>query len=101
LNYFIEIKFNFLEQQINSLPIINKQKSLPQNLKSLPKLKEKSASHHMTLAEKKLNHFQKYQLSTISTTSNINSPSSSTQSKPKENNKIPPKVHLILIKIIT
>ncbi len=82
------------------MPIINKQKSLPQNSKFSPKLKEKSASHHMTLAEKKLNHFQKHQLSR-SSSSNINTLPSSTKSKPKENIKIPPKVHLIFIKIIT
>ena len=43
--------------------------------------KEKSASDHMTLAEKKLNHFQKHQQSK---TSNINTIPSSSKSKPKE-----------------
>ena len=47
-----------LEQQ-KSLPLIlNKQKSLPQNLRTTVKLKEKSASDHMAIAAKKLKHQQ-------------------------------------------
>lgn len=60
--------------------VIKKQKSLPQNLKPS---KPKSASHHMKLAEKNLNHFQKSQLS--------NSIPSSVKSKPKENITVTPK----------
>ncbi len=39
----------------------DKQKNLSKNSKILVKSKEKSASHHMTIEEKKFNHFQKQQ----------------------------------------
>jgi hypothetical protein len=80
----IKLKFYFLGQQKDSSLLMNKQKSLPQNSQS----KEKSASDHMTLAERKLNHFQKHR---HSRTSNLNTTPASIISKPKENIKIPSK----------
>jgi hypothetical protein len=61
------------------------------------KIKEKSASDHMSLAQRKLNNFQKHQQSTMES---ISKPSTS---KSKENIKIPlkpSKVYYISIRII-
>jgi hypothetical protein len=91
----MELKFDFLEQKKHSSMIVKKQKSLPQNPRAVLQSKEKSASDHMTLAEKKLTHFQKHQQSKSplpkTSSSNTNTTSSSTKSKPKENIKIPSK----------
>jgi hypothetical protein len=86
--FLLKFKFYFLEQQKNSSLGINKQNSLPHNQQSLSKSKEKSASHHMTLAEKKLNHFQKHQQSQ---TSSLDMNTTRSSIKSKENIKIPPK----------
>jgi RNA recognition motif-containing protein len=79
--------FDILESQRNTSLIYNKQKSLPQNPRATVKSKEKSASDHMIIAEKKLNHYQKHQQSKPTSSTSL-----STKSKPKEDTKNPPKL---------
>ncbi|CAF2813041.1 unnamed protein product [Rotaria sp. Silwood2] len=70
------------QQKIKFSSNNNKQKYILQTQQS----NEKSASVHMTLAEQKLNHFQRHQepKSSISKTSNSNSISSKTKSQSKK-----------------
>jgi hypothetical protein len=106
--FFNKLHFCFLEQQMKSSSI-NKQKSLPQNKRTLSKPSEKSASEHMTLAQEKLNHYQKNQQSKspLPKTSNSNNNTktllSPIKSKSKENNKNPSrtsKVYEIDMKVL-
>ena len=71
----------------NPMLVMNKQKSLPETLRTSGKSKEKSASDHMTLAQKKLTRFQNTQPPKF-VNSNTNLPSSSSSAiKSKEQSK--------------
>ncbi len=78
----MELKFSFLEQHLFKSSSIPKHKGVADNHRCSSQSKEKSASDHMKLAQRKLNHLN----SSISSINPL-----SIKSKLKENSKAPPK----------
>jgi hypothetical protein len=98
----MKLKFSFLEQQLFKSSSITKQKGVADNHRCSSQSKEKSASDHMKLAQRKLNHFQEHHHLNSSIPSNSDSNPLSMKSKSKENYKTsakPSKVFSIQIKI--